>query len=97
MLSAESSDEELLDSVTLLHGPVTRAAEQIAALREALGITYFNLQPVPGHQLAHPRKVHRHSPIAQTSRCTAPGCCLHPSTLSPTRKGLNPNVIEQQC
>ena len=46
--SPKSTDEELLQSVTLLQGSVPRAAERIAALREQFGISYFTLNQSPG-------------------------------------------------
>jgi alkanesulfonate monooxygenase SsuD/methylene tetrahydromethanopterin reductase-like flavin-dependent oxidoreductase (luciferase family) len=48
MLSPESTDEQLLGSVTLLHGSVEQAADRIAAMREPHGITYFSLNLGPG-------------------------------------------------
>jgi probable F420-dependent oxidoreductase len=46
--SPTSSDEELLQSVTLLQGSISQAAERIAALREEFGISYFTLNLSPG-------------------------------------------------
>jgi probable F420-dependent oxidoreductase len=48
MLSPDSSEEDLLNSVTLLHGSVEQSAERISALREQYGITYFTLNYGPG-------------------------------------------------
>jgi probable F420-dependent oxidoreductase len=48
MLSPESTDEQLLGSVTLLHGSVEQAAGRITAMRETHGITYFSLNLGPG-------------------------------------------------
>ena len=47
MLSPTSSDEELMQSVTLLHGSVIQAAERIISMRERLGITYFHVNLGP--------------------------------------------------
>jgi hypothetical protein len=47
MLSPESSDADLLNSVTLLHGSVTQAADRITAMREKFGITYFTVNLGP--------------------------------------------------
>jgi probable F420-dependent oxidoreductase len=44
----KSTDEELMQSVTLLQGSVSQAAERIAALREQFGISYFTLNLSPG-------------------------------------------------
>jgi probable F420-dependent oxidoreductase len=41
--SPTSTDEQLLQSVTLLHGSISQAAERIAGLREEFGISYFTL------------------------------------------------------
>ena len=46
--SPKSTDDELLQSVSLLHGSVSQAAERIAALREEFGISYFTLNLLPG-------------------------------------------------
>ena len=46
--SSKSTDEELMQSVTLLQGSVSEAAERIAALREQFGISYFTLNLSPG-------------------------------------------------
>jgi probable F420-dependent oxidoreductase len=46
--SPKSTDEELLQSVTLLQGSVSQAAERIAALREEFGISYFTVNQSPG-------------------------------------------------
>jgi len=43
----KSTDEELLQAVTLLHGSVSQAAERIAALREEFGISYFTVNLAP--------------------------------------------------
>jgi probable F420-dependent oxidoreductase len=48
MLSPESADDELLNSVTLLHGTVAQSADRIAAMRETHGITYFTFNLGPG-------------------------------------------------
>jgi probable F420-dependent oxidoreductase len=45
--SPKSTDEELLQAVTLLHGSVSQAAERIAALREEFGISYFTVNLAP--------------------------------------------------
>src|SRR5258705_7886052 len=41
--TTQKTDEELLQSVILLHGSVSQAAERIAALREEFGISYFTV------------------------------------------------------
>ena len=46
--SPTSTDEELLQSVTLLQGSISEAAERIASLREEFGISYFTLNLSPG-------------------------------------------------
>ena len=46
--SPKSTDEELMQSVTLLQGSIPQAAERIAALREQFGISYFTLNLSPG-------------------------------------------------
>jgi probable F420-dependent oxidoreductase len=46
--SPKSTDEELLQSPSLLRGSVSQAAERIAALREEFGISYFTLNLLPG-------------------------------------------------
>jgi probable F420-dependent oxidoreductase len=46
--SPKSTDEELMESVTLLHGSVPQAAERVAALRGKFGISYFTLNLSPG-------------------------------------------------
>jgi probable F420-dependent oxidoreductase len=46
--SPKSTDEELLQSLSLLRGSVSQAAERIAALREEFGISYFTLNLLPG-------------------------------------------------
>jgi alkanesulfonate monooxygenase SsuD/methylene tetrahydromethanopterin reductase-like flavin-dependent oxidoreductase (luciferase family) len=46
--SPKSTDEELMQSVTLLQGSVLQAAERIAELREQFGISYFTLNLSPG-------------------------------------------------
>jgi probable F420-dependent oxidoreductase len=43
MLAPDTADEELLKSVTLLHGSVQQSADRIAELREKYGINYFTL------------------------------------------------------
>jgi probable F420-dependent oxidoreductase len=48
MLSPDSSEEDLLKSVTSLHGSVEQSADRISALREQYGITYFTLNYGPG-------------------------------------------------
>jgi probable F420-dependent oxidoreductase len=48
MLSPDSSEEDLLKSVTMLHGSVAQSADRIGALREQYGITYFTLNYGPG-------------------------------------------------
>jgi probable F420-dependent oxidoreductase len=45
--SPKSTDEELMQSVTLLQGSVSQAADRIAALREQFGISYFTLNLSP--------------------------------------------------
>ena len=47
MLSPDSTDDQLLNSVTLLAGSVEESAERIAAMRETHGITYFTLNLGP--------------------------------------------------
>jgi hypothetical protein len=47
MLSPESSDADLLNSVTLLHGSVTQAADRTTAMREKFGITSFTVNLGP--------------------------------------------------
>jgi probable F420-dependent oxidoreductase len=42
--SPTSTDEELLQSVTLLRGSISQAAERIVGLREEFGISYFTLR-----------------------------------------------------
>ena len=46
--SPTSTDEELLQSVTLLQGSISEAAERIASLREEFGISYYTLNLSPG-------------------------------------------------
>ena len=46
--SPKSTDEELMQSVTLLQGSASQAADRIAALREDFGISYFTLNLSPG-------------------------------------------------
>jgi len=46
--SPKSTDDELMQSVTLLQGSAPQAADRIAALREEFGISYFTLNLSPG-------------------------------------------------
>ena len=46
--SPTSTDEELMQSVTLLQGSISEAAERIVSLREEFGISYFTLNLSPG-------------------------------------------------
>ena len=48
MLAPGSSDEGLLNSVTLLHGSPEQSAERIIGMREQHGITYFTINLGPG-------------------------------------------------
>jgi probable F420-dependent oxidoreductase len=48
MLAPGSSDEELLNAVTLLHGSVEQSADRIIGMREQHGITYFTINLGPG-------------------------------------------------
>lgn len=48
MLAPGSTDEELLNSVTLLHGSPEQSAERIIGMREQHGITYFTINLGPG-------------------------------------------------
>jgi hypothetical protein len=45
--SPTSTDEQLLQSVTLLQGSISQAAERIVGLREEFGISYFTLNLSP--------------------------------------------------
>jgi probable F420-dependent oxidoreductase len=57
MLNPEGTEEQLLNSVTLLHGSVEQAADRVKALREQYGITYFTLNLGPGTPWAELEKL----------------------------------------